>query len=147
VHNRACEERRLRDKQDPSLARIAIDLCKKSLARLEDYYNERFRQATLSNVITVANCILFSLLQFAKLLYGIDLTMAFPNLKRFYEWFETRDSAQPEGLLCDESLKNIASHWLQERRSILGWIAEYLKIIRLYLSFLGTLFIRFLRRQ
>ncbi|KAH8699299.1 hypothetical protein BGW36DRAFT_358798 [Talaromyces proteolyticus] len=51
----------------------------------------------------------------------------------FYEWFKNRESAKTEGILCNENLRALASHWLQEKGSLAGTIWEGLKVLNIYL--------------
>jgi hypothetical protein len=55
--------------------------------------------------ITIAECVLFSVLQYAKGGYGRDLMEDFPKLAGIFERFGKRESAKVEGGRPEEMLK------------------------------------------
>lgn len=77
------------------------------MSRIEVMYTDRFGSS--EQAVTTADCVLFPTVKFARLLYDVELT-GLPHLKRFNESFEKRPSAEPEGILCDENFKLMASH-------------------------------------
>jgi len=84
-----------------------LKLCNKCLKQIEGYY-ERGQKIDIvdGGKVMMDDCVLFSLLQFAKELYGTDLLAGeeLPMLRTFYEAFEKRESARigegfyPEGI-------------------------------------------------
>jgi glutathione S-transferase len=106
------------ERQSPVTSKPAIDSCRKTMALIEEYYEKdfRFKEGVNSGRdeppcnATTADCVLFSLVQFAEIMYGVDLVQELPNLLRFKQWFEKRENAKVEGMLYDEKLKKIASH-------------------------------------
>jgi hypothetical protein len=90
-------------------------------------------------VATIADCVLFSLLQFADEIYGVELVQGLPSLKRFQQWFGKRDSANIDGMLCDENLRKIASHWIKEQPSVLDGAWEIFRVLYVYLGALWQL--------
>ncbi|KAK5047166.1 hypothetical protein LTR84_007109 [Exophiala bonariae] len=124
--------------------------CRKAIGLLDTYYrmDPRFEcqptgteeQAPKSYpgiTVTIADCVLFSLLQFAYVVYGVELFAEFPHVEEFYRWFEMRDSARLEGMLEDENVKLLASHWIKERSSWAGRAWESLRVFSTYLAFMG----------
>lgn len=91
-------------------AKLSLEYCKKNLRLLSDYYEgdslEDGRQAT------IADCVLYSMLHFAKDLYGLHLVDDLPNLQRFYGAFEKRESAQVKEDHFPRDVKALACQWL-----------------------------------
>ncbi|KAM0433463.1 hypothetical protein ACHAPT_004343 [Fusarium lateritium] len=91
-------------------AKLVLEYCKKNLGLLSKYYEEdaleEGRQAT------IADCVLYSLLHFAKDLYNLDLVEDLPNLQRFYETFQKRESAQVKEDHFPQDVKELACQWL-----------------------------------
>ncbi|KAH8652784.1 hypothetical protein BGZ60DRAFT_519932 [Tricladium varicosporioides] len=104
----------LLEETDAKASRLALEGCEKALGVLErDYYGDdlRFlesrtegRDGDMEVEVTIADIILFTLLQFAQIMYKKDLSASHPGLKRFYEAFGKRESARrrkhPEGRYC-----------------------------------------------
>lgn len=82
------------EETSPVAAKLALEYCKKNLAKLESYYGDR-PVLTVDDRITIADCVLYSLMQFSRELYGLDLLSHpdLPSLKLFYESFKKRPSA------------------------------------------------------
>lgn len=60
-------------------------------------------EAGKQNVVTTADCVLFTALWFEKVLYGVDLAEGYGNLRKFVDAFEKTDCAMsfpalPEGV-------------------------------------------------
>jgi hypothetical protein len=79
----------------------------------------------------IANCVLFSLLQFADIIYVLELVEGLLSLKRFLEWLEKRDCAEIEGMIYDENLRKIASHWIRRAIPCLAGFRRYSGGVRL----------------
>lgn len=60
--------------------------------------------------VTIADCVLMSLLQYGIEWYGRDMTEGLPKLKEFYDRFQKRDSAVVEGGYPEE-LQKRSSTW------------------------------------
>lgn len=91
-------------------AKLSLKYCKKTLKHLSEYYEgdnlEDGRQ------VTIADCVLYSMLHFAKDLYGLHLVDDLPNLQRFYGAFEKRESAQVKEDHFPQEMKELACQWL-----------------------------------
>jgi glutathione S-transferase len=82
------------EKQDPKTSKFALEFCRKTLGLLEAYYVDSHLFEQGGGGVTIADCVLFSLLQFSKELYARDLIEDLPGLKRFYGLFKERESAK-----------------------------------------------------
>ena len=104
--------------QNPEASTIAMDFCLKQLALLEPYYADDHRfegeEVLGDSSATVADCVLFSLLQFARVFYGRNLMEALPNLRLFYDAFGKRDSAKIGDDFYPAEMKPLAQQWLAE---------------------------------
>ncbi|KAL2683315.1 hypothetical protein Neosp_007785 [[Neocosmospora] mangrovei] len=91
-------------------AKLSLEYCSKTLTHLSEYYEgdnlEDGRQ------VTIADCVLYSMLHFAKDLYGLHLVDDLPNLQRFYGAFEKRESAQVKEDHFPQEMKELACQWL-----------------------------------
>jgi len=144
----------LMEEQNPAAARLSLECCEKTLKLVEKYYvdDHRFedrkvekKEAKSDVNVNVADCVLFSLLQFAESLYGVQLVKDLPGLKRFYVGFGTRESVSAEGIMRDEKLRALASHWIKEDGSIVLRLWDKLKVSRLTLAVIGDLVAGMLR--
>ena len=94
-------------------AKLVLEFCKKNLKLLDGYYAGDKRLGDDGRV-NIADCVLYSLLHFAKDLYELDL-LADPglsNLQSFYRLFGERESAKVEKNHFPEDVKLLASQWL-----------------------------------
>ncbi|KAI1474246.1 hypothetical protein F4774DRAFT_343512 [Daldinia eschscholtzii] len=100
----------------PVAASLAMGIVRKNMKLLEPYYEGRFRGGNHdAERVTIADCVLCSLLQFSRELYGVDL-LADPeliNLKGFYGTFKERDSAKIPEDFYPGYIKELASVWLE----------------------------------
>jgi hypothetical protein len=129
----------LLEEQSPITLSFAMASCKKIMVLIEGYYSHDRRYTNIGDreiqwSATTANCVLFSLLQFAEIMYGIELVSGLPHLEKFKVLFEERESARVEGMVWDESRRKIASHWIAEQQSLLGRGTEICKVAYLYLA-------------
>ncbi|KAI1209153.1 uncharacterized protein F4807DRAFT_98524 [Annulohypoxylon truncatum] len=90
-----------------AVANMALGLSKRSLSGIQDYYSKRFRDNfddhDYGRDINIADIALFSLVEYAKELYGQNLVAGLLNLKRFYMAFDQRESAKrPHGFYPDD---------------------------------------------
>jgi glutathione S-transferase len=106
------------ESQNPAASAIAMGFCMKSLTLLELYYknDHRFDGKDLvgETNATIVDCVLFSLLQFAREFYGRDLVADLPHLRRFYNAFEKRESAKIGEDFYSSEMKPLAREWLAE---------------------------------
>ncbi|KAI1392728.1 uncharacterized protein F4822DRAFT_139032 [Hypoxylon trugodes] len=105
-----------REPTSPITAKLAIGWAEKNLKNLEPYYNGRYEEGSPETQVTIADCVLFSLLQFAKELYQVGL-VADPellNLKRFYNAFKERKSTFLSPDMWPPQVRELAPVWLEE---------------------------------
>lgn len=78
-------------------ARLIMNKCVATLELINHYYveDQRFQSNLDDKQITIADCTLFALLQFADGIYGVNFFEdgALSHLARFYQRFSTRKSA------------------------------------------------------
>lgn len=137
----------LMEAQSPATARFAMEAYRKTLALVEEYHldDHRFQNGDGGSSIdqefnaTVADCVLFSLLQFAKVMYDVELAEGLPGLKRFEQRFERIDSANAEGHEYDENLQSLARDWIREKETMFGVVGEVLRVLYVYLKVLWRL--------
>jgi glutathione S-transferase len=98
----------------PLTAKLALEYCQKNLKLLDKYYEEDTRFNGGDGQVTIADCVLYSTLHFAKDLYSLDL-LADPelaSLRAFYTWFGGRDSVQVREDHFPAQIKELACQWL-----------------------------------
>ncbi|RDL42276.1 uncharacterized protein BP5553_02255 [Venustampulla echinocandica] len=139
----------LMEEQDPKSSRLAMESCRKTLKVLEEYYQDDRRFEGPKNTtdsegsgVTIGDCVLFSLLQFSKRFYERDLVEKLHNLRKFYEGFAERESAQVKEEVYPDDTRALASHWIPESESLPQKLKEGLKVTGLYLSVCGSLVVR-----
>ncbi|KAI4865017.1 hypothetical protein F4820DRAFT_313083 [Hypoxylon rubiginosum] len=101
---------------NPVASSLAMDWAKRNLTLFEAYYEGRFEEGYSAEEVTIADCALFSLLQFAKELYGRHLVVeepGLPNLKRFYDAFKERESTKILDDFYPKDVRDLARVWLQ----------------------------------
>ncbi|RGP66104.1 hypothetical protein FSPOR_6930 [Fusarium sporotrichioides] len=99
----------------PTAAKLILEYCYKNLRLLDKYYEGDGRFNRGSDVrIHIADCVLYSVLHFAKDLYTLDLLAdpEFVNLRAFYEWFGKRESVQVDDDHFPGMIKQLASQWI-----------------------------------
>jgi glutathione S-transferase len=86
-----------REQTSTLAAKLALESCQKVLKLLEENYF--FAEHGELTCCTIAHCVLYSLLQFARELYGVDLLSGpqLPALRAFYDVFAKRDEAWRRG--------------------------------------------------
>ncbi|RSL47393.1 hypothetical protein CEP54_013416 [Fusarium duplospermum] len=91
-------------------AKLSLEYCNKTMKLLSEYYEGD----TLENgrQVTIADCVLYSMLHFAKDLYDLHLLDDLPNLQRFYGEFEKRESARVKEDHFPQECKELACQWL-----------------------------------
>jgi glutathione S-transferase len=98
----------------PVTAKLVLEFCQKNLKLIERYYVDDPRFSSDDGQVTVADCVLYSVLHFAKDLYALDL-LADPelaSLQAFYKWFGERKSVQVADDHFPQEIKELASQWL-----------------------------------
>lgn len=95
-------------------AKLALEYCRKNLKILEEDYFADNSQLRDSGQPTIAHCVLYSMLQFSRELYDIDLLSdpELPSLRRFYEEFKKRDCAGIGKPQYPDEIKKLACQWL-----------------------------------
>ncbi|KFY58841.1 hypothetical protein V496_05937 [Pseudogymnoascus sp. VKM F-4515 (FW-2607)] len=103
----------------PDGAQMAMEWTAKNLKLIETYYDGDVRfgtggGASTTGASTIADCVLFSLLQFSNNLYSRDLLEdpQLPALKRFYDNFKERKSAAVPKDLYPAQFSQLASQWI-----------------------------------
>ncbi|KAF4967662.1 hypothetical protein FSARC_4821 [Fusarium sarcochroum] len=98
----------------PLTAKLTLEYCLKNLKLLEQYYKEDSRFNGNGDQVSIADCVLYSTLHFAKELYNLDLLAdeGLSSLRAFYEWFGKRDSVQVAADHFPAELQKLASQWL-----------------------------------
>ncbi|KAK5043575.1 hypothetical protein LTR84_011382 [Exophiala bonariae] len=104
--------------QSPAAVRWLLSRANQSLERIAEYAAEgtpwllRFEREEEAQV-TVADCALFAILQYAENMFGWDLTEDHPRLKTFYGAFKLRQSASiPEGTWPTQ-LTDMTKDWIE----------------------------------
>ncbi|KAM0264383.1 hypothetical protein ACHAPA_008309 [Fusarium lateritium] len=98
----------------PTTAKLILEYCQKNLKLIERYYENDPRFSSSDGQATIADCVLYSVLHFAKDMYAMDL-LADPelaSLRAFYEWFGGRESVRVADDHFPQQLKGLASQWL-----------------------------------
>ncbi|KAL7620391.1 hypothetical protein AAE478_009386 [Parahypoxylon ruwenzoriense] len=91
---------------------VPMSKARKNLKLLEAHYASRDIN---SPAIFTADCVLISLLQFSKELYGVDLTAdpELPMLKRFFDAFKERESAKIPEDFYPKEFRELACVWVK----------------------------------
>ena len=104
------------EETNATAARLILEYCKKNLKNLEENFGYEFAGCfEADGSVTIAHCVLYSTLSFAKELYGVDL-LEEPKLAKlgsFYEAFKETDDARLEEGFYPEMIKELACQWLQ----------------------------------
>lgn len=95
-------------------AKLALDYCRKNLRLLEEKYFDNDSGFGDGSQFTIAHCVLYSLFQFSKELYNLDLLSEpdLPALRSFYEVFKKRDRSRVGEMQYPQEIKKLASQWL-----------------------------------
>ncbi|KAH8736223.1 hypothetical protein BGZ61DRAFT_441692 [Ilyonectria robusta] len=99
---------------NPVAAKLILDWAQRPLKLLEGYYTEESHFEGDGGFVTVADCVLYSLLEFAKEFYEVDLLSdpELAGLRRFYQAFKQRQSAQIPDDHFPQDLKKLACQWI-----------------------------------
>ncbi|KAM0347351.1 hypothetical protein ACHAPU_004871 [Fusarium lateritium] len=98
----------------PTTAKLVLEYCQKNLKLLARYYENDGRFGNGGGSVTIADCVLYSTLHFAKDLYAVDLSMdqELASLRKFYGWFGGRESVQVPDDHFPQQIKELACQWL-----------------------------------
>lgn len=92
---------------------LVMEYCKKNLKLLEDQFADglRLKEGTTG---TIAHCVLYSVLQFADEIYGVNLLSdpELPNMRRFYEMYQKKDLDRLSEGYYPEGIMAMAKQWL-----------------------------------
>lgn len=95
-------------------AKLALEYCRKTLGLVEEKYSTELSRAVDSGRISIADCVLSSLLQFSEGVYGVDLLSGpeLPLLRSLRGMLRTRSFTGLKEPQCPEEIKNLAGQWL-----------------------------------
>ena len=95
-------------------AKLALEYCRKTLRLVEENYTTELSRSVDSGRVSVADCVLNSLLQFSERVYGVDLLSGpeMPLLRHLRGMLQTRSFTGLEEPLCPDGIKKLASQWL-----------------------------------
>ena len=99
------------------------------LGKVEELYRENVRLdeggEPREEQVTVADVVLYTLLEFAQEMYGVDFTKGSDVLGRFFKGFRVRESVGVEGNsdeVWETNLTLLANHWVVETDSTWDWM-------------------------
>jgi len=108
--------------QSPAAVRWLLGRIHQNLGRIVEYAGDRTpwlvdfegeaAQEGQEASVTVADCALFAVLQYARHMFGWDLTERHPRLQRFYDAFEGRKSAVVPGGTWPAELTDLTKDWI-----------------------------------
>jgi glutathione S-transferase len=119
-------------KRDAEASRVSLERCRKVLGTINEYYlnnphptsQTSFTSSPTKGEVNISDIILFTLLQFAYIMYDIQLWSGLPELEHFYKCFEKRESVLVEGTeeeVWDKNLRIVASCWVGEGGAVWEW--------------------------
>ena len=110
------------EQTDGLAAKLALEYCKKTMGLLERYYGAEALPTLRSGRSSIAECVLFSLLQFSKNLYGVDLLSdpELPALQRLRTMLEKRFRGEVGNPEYPEHIQHLAHQWLAVDRKTSG---------------------------
>jgi hypothetical protein len=123
------------EKRDREASRGSLEKCREVLGTINESYvnNPHFTASTTEQEggvgkgkveLNISDIILFTLLQFAHIMYDIQLWDGFAGLEHFYKWFEKRESVLVEGTegeVWDRNLRLVASCWVGNGGAVWEW--------------------------
>lgn len=94
-------------------AQLIVESCKKSLKSFDEYYKEEKSLLEDERQMSLADIMIFAMLQFAKEFHGIDLLAEpeLPELRRFYNDFAQRPSGKIGEGHYPECVRQLARQW------------------------------------
>jgi len=95
-------------------AKLALEYCKKTLRLVEENYAAELSRSVDEGRVSIADCVLYSLLLFSKGVYGVDLLSEpeLPVLQRVRGMMQARGWVELEEAQCPEQIRSLASQWL-----------------------------------
>lgn len=110
------------EQTDGLTAKLALEYCKKTLGLLEEYYGSGLLPTLQSGRFSIAECVLLSLLQFSRNLYGVDLLSGpeLPTLRCLRTMLETRFCGEVGDPEYPEDIRQLAHQWLAVDRKTSG---------------------------
>ena len=93
-------------------ARLALEYCGRNLGLLDRYYGDFEERMANDSGPNIVDCVLFSILQYMKELFGKDLTHGRSNLARFYDIFKERESAKIPEEFYPGFVAELCPQWL-----------------------------------
>lgn len=91
-----------------------MEYCKKTLRLVEESYAAEISRSVDDGRVSIADCVLYSLLLFSEGVYGVDLLSepALPILQRLRGMLRARSWDGLEEAECPEQIRSLASQWL-----------------------------------
>lgn len=95
-------------------ASYSMEMCRKAPSLVDGYYKHKKQLVGMADApSTLADCMLFALLQFARNFYGVGLlTKDMENLNMFFERFGKRDSVAVPDDLYPPELVELGNKWI-----------------------------------
>lgn len=116
-------------RQDLGASKMALRGRREVLGKVEELYRENVRLdeggEPREEQVTVADVVLYTLLEFAQEMYGVDFTKGSDVLGRFFKGFRVRESVGVEGNsdeVWETNLTLLANHWVVETDSTWDWM-------------------------
>jgi glutathione S-transferase len=116
------------EKRDREASRAALKRCREVLGVVNEYYVNNPHSTSPSSPpkgeVNISDILLFALLQFAHIMYDIQLWSGLDGLESFYRWFEEGESVLVEGAeeeVWDRNLRLVASCWVGEGGAFWEW--------------------------
>lgn len=102
------------EKTNPLASELAMEYCKKTLRLVEEKYAAELSRSIDNDRVSIADCVLYSLLQFSEGVYGVDLLSEpeLPVLRRLRGMLRSRKWEGLEEAECPEEIGRLASQWL-----------------------------------
>jgi glutathione S-transferase len=102
------------EKTNALASELAMEYCKKTLRLVEENYATELSRSIDNGRVSIADCVLYSLLQFSEGVYGVDLLSGpeLPVLRRLREMLRSRSWVGLEEAECPKEIRSLASQWL-----------------------------------
>lgn len=93
---------------------LAMEYCKKTLRLVEESYAAEISRSIDGGRVSIADCVLYSLLLFSEGVYGVDLLAEpeLPVLRQLRGMLRSRRWDGLEESECPEQIRSLASQWL-----------------------------------
>lgn len=102
------------EKTNAMAAELGMEYCRKTLRLVEESYAAELLRSIDSGRVSIADCVLYSLLLFSEGVYGVDLLTEpeLPILQRLREMLRSRRWHGLEEPECAEQIRSLPSQWL-----------------------------------